>query len=429
MNPISLALDLHIIIGLLLGVLLFVPWGQRRSYFWPRVIVGAVLALVVTKALGGLSSMALLAVDVALVFAWVLACFDCGPTHAIFSVTCAYTVQHIAAKLTFMLVIWRVVEGSPMSEAQVVLLLAAATALVYVPVYFAFTRRLSSGRQLLFNSVRTAFFSTGFMVAAIYLSYVVENNFDMAQPTYFESYLCLALLCVILALAVLFLEITNCSIERLESEKDLLEQLLEKDRALYEQAREDMDKINIRYHDLKQQYSTVPAEQKLALEAEMNDLNLRYFTGNKALDVVITQKAKTCAASHIQLVCSVDGEALAGMSSYHIYSLFGNALDNAIECLACVDDVSRRIIRVNAARQGKMVVIRFENFSPKHPVVENGLVKTTKADASSHGFGVRSIRAIAENYGGSAEFFVEDQIFYLVVCIPCEALKKAATEM
>ncbi len=434
MDLVSFLLNVQVPAGLLIGVLLFVPWGEKRPHFAARAILGTAVVLFATAYLGVQPTMTqpdmiLLVVGVTLTFVWVLACFDCSAVHAVFSVTCAYTVQHIASKLTYMIVVWRVFEGSPLSQVLVVVLLAAVTALVYVPVYLVFTRRLLGGRELMFNSVRTVFFSAGFLVAAIYLSLVIENNFDYSLSTYLSSYLCLALLCIILALAILFLEITNCSIERLENEKDVLESLLEKDRAMYEQAQADMEKINIRYHDLKQQYSTVSAEQKAQLEAEMNDLNLRYLTGNKALDVVITQKAKACAAANIQLVCSADGEAFEGMSSYHIYSLFGNALDNAIECLSTVDDLSRRVIRVNAARQGKMVVIRFENFSPKPPVVEDGQVKTTKADASSHGFGVRSIRAIAENYGGSAYFFVEDQIFYLVVCIPAEGLQKVAAQM
>lgn len=48
-------------------------------------------------------------------------------------------------------------------------------------------------------------------------------------------------------------------------------------------------KINIRYHDLKQQYSRATDEERARLEEEMNNLNLRYFTGNKALDITLTQ--------------------------------------------------------------------------------------------------------------------------------------------
>ena len=63
-------------------------------------------------------------------------------------------------------------------------------------------------------------------------------------------------------------------------------------------------KINIRYHDLKQQYSRATDEERARLEEEMNNLNLRYFTGNKALDITLTQKSALCGQAGIQLVCS-----------------------------------------------------------------------------------------------------------------------------
>ena len=87
-----------------------------------------------------------------------------------------------------------------------------------------------------------------------------------------------------------------------------------------------MEKINIRYHDLKQQYSRATEEERTKLENEMENLNLRYFTGNKALDITLTQKAGLCAQNGIQLICSADGSCLAKMKHYHIYSLLGNAL-------------------------------------------------------------------------------------------------------
>ena len=126
-------------------------------------------------------------------------------------------------------------------------------------------------------------------------------------------------------------------------------------------------------------------------------------------------------------MCSADGEALTGMRSYHVYSLFGNALDNAIECLASVDDQSKRMIYLGVGRKGDMVVIRVENYTPADPVVRDGSLQTTKADVSNHGYGVKSIRNVAETYGGSADFFVMDHVFFLVVTMPAPPKSRAAS--
>ena len=79
-------------------------------------------------------------------------------------------------------------------------------------------------------------------------------------------------------------------------------------------------KINIRYHDLKQQYSRATDEERARLEEEMDNLNLRYLTGNKALDITLTQKSALCGQAGIQLVCSADSSCLEDMKHYHIYS-------------------------------------------------------------------------------------------------------------
>lgn len=173
----------------------------------------------------------------------------------------------------------------------------------------------------------------------------------------------------------------------------------------------DMEKINIRYHDLKQQYSRATDEERARLEEEMNNLNLRYFTGNKALDITLTQKSALCGQAGIQLVCSADGSCLENMKHYHIYSLLGNALDNAIECLTQVSDASKRVITLDISRCRDMAVICVQNYTPAPPTLRDGAIVTTKQDTEEHGYGIKSIKSIAELYSGTADCFVEDSIF------------------
>lgn len=162
-----------------------------------------------------------------------------------------------------------------------------------------------------------------------------------------------------------------------------------------------MEKINIRYHDLKQQYSRATDEERARLEEEIDNLNLRYLTGNKALDITLTQKSALCGQAGIQLVCSADGSCLEDMKHYHIYSLLGNALDNAIECLTQVNDASKRVITLDISRCRDMAVIRVQNYTPAPPTLRDGAIVTTKQDTEEHGYGIKSIKSIAELYGAT----------------------------
>ena len=71
-----------------------------------------------------------------------------------------------------------------------------------------------------------------------------------------------------------------------------------------------------------------------------------FNTGNKSLDVVLTEKKLLCDNKGIKFFCMADGKLLNGIKVSDIYSLFGNAIDNAIECLADVadEDYIKRII-------------------------------------------------------------------------------------
>lgn len=422
----------QILLGLLGAACLFVPWHQRRSLFPVRIILGTLLLFAV---LGRVSMPGMLPqfaapdrslplmwlyllLNTALVFLLVWACFDCSAVQALFTATCAYTVQHITSKLAYMAVIPLGLFGW-----LSVLLLLLCNLLVCVPIYLYFTKRFQKEHRLMFDNVAAVIYSGLFLFAAVFLSTVLEGNLDTASGSYLESYLALNAFCILFAGVILSIEFKNCSIKQLENEKMILEQLLESDKLQYEQAKKDMEKINIRYHDLKQQYSRADDEERSKLEAEIGALNFRYYTDNKALDIVLTQKALVCEKACIQFVCSADGKCLSGMKHYHIYSLLGNAIDNAIECLSKVDDPTKKVIHLNISRRSDMAVIHIENYTPAPPVRRNGEYVTTKEDPLGHGYGLKSIRNIAELYSGTADCFVEDSVFCLLVTFPCGLLK------
>lgn len=409
----------QIVLGMLGAACLFVPWGRRRGRFPLRAALGTALLLALLNFVpSSVQSPWRLLLYTVLLVLLIWACFDCNIVHAVFSVTCAYAVQHITSKLTYMVMQLLLIYGSPRTETAFLLLLLS-NVLVCPPIFLGFTRRFLREGQLMFDRTKTVIYSGLFLVVAVYLSFLLENNLDRTADTYLTSYLALNAFCILFAAAVLSMEFSNCSIKRLENENMILEQLLENDKQRYEQAKKSMEQINIRYHDLKQQYTRAPDGERGKLEAEMKALKLCYYTGNKALDIVLMQKASLCEDAGVQLVCSADGSCLSGMTHYHIYSLLGNAIDNAIECLAKVDDTAKKVISLTLSRRGDMAVICIENYTPGPPVLRDGVLVTTKQDASGHGYGVKSIKNIAELYGGTADYFVEDGIFYLLVTLPC----------
>lgn len=195
----------------------------------------------------------------------------------------------------------------------------------------------------------------------------------------------------------------------------------------YLQSKENLDSIGRLAHDLKHQIAALRAEvdpEHVAagfeqLEASVQNYSAQQHTGNPVLDVILTAKTHTCADKGITFTAVADGKLLDGMSSMDIASLFGNALDNAIEATSKLSDPEKRLIRLALYRQGQFVVLRVENYYDSALKTDTeGNLRTTKKDARSHGFGVKSIRHIVQQYGGEVTIRTKDHWFTLTALVP-----------
>ena len=103
-------------------------------------------------------------------------------------------------------------------------------------------------------------------------------------------------------------------------------------------------------------------------------------TGNDALDVILAEKHILCEKKSIRLSCMINGEKLNFISSVKLYSLFGNALQNAIESTEQIEDERKRLIILNVKNKGNFVLVHLENSCPEGEALQvvNGLPQTTK---------------------------------------------------
>ena len=106
------------------------------------------------------------------------------------------------------------------------------------------------------------------------------------------------------------------------------------------------------------------------------------------------------------------------MKTSDIYSLFGNAIDNAIEAVCKIEDPARRIIGMTVKGSRGMITAHVENYFTGPLRFAQDLPVTTKADDRYHGFGTRSIRYIVNKYGGWVSMKAEGDIFNLNILLP-----------
>ncbi len=214
---------------------------------------------------------------------------------------------------------------------------------------------------------------------------------------------------------------------QLESEKAELERVMETERKQFEQSRENIELINIKCHDMRHK---IEAWERQGIAVDPDDLHemkeligiydAAIKTGNDTLDVILSERSLYCEKHGIRLSCIANGEQLGFMSTGDICSLFGNAIENAIEAVSQLENPEDRIISFQVREQKGLLLITVDNYFAGDLKMENGLPKSTKSNDGSHGFGVKSIRRVAEKYGGEASVQL-DELFHLTVLIPIPA--------
>ena len=151
-----------------------------------------------------------------------------------------------------------------------------------------------------------------------------------------------------------------------------------------------------------------------AFNVELEASRPRYSTGNASVDTVLECEQQTAEkqGASIELAPGSTFPA-SGIAAPDIYTIFSNALDNAIE--AAAKTAGARRISVGTRIRADVIYIKIENpYEGRLPGAGETL-KTTKPDAAAHGYGMRSIKKTAAKYGGSVWFETENGVFRLLI--------------
>ena len=256
-----------------------------------------------------------------------------------------------------------------------------------------------------------------FLLCQMVLEYC-GRVFTADNSALFLYYLC-ALLYTLITYVVI-LAISQLTYYRRDNED--MHNFIRNKMQYYQMSHEGITSLQIKCHDLKHQIAAIrtKTEQENFHKYldRLEDSIIEYGTvvecGNETINVVLTEKNILCSTCGVKFSYIIDGTLFDFMSEMEIYSLFGNALDNALESCSKVTDPEKRVIALKAVSRGEMVVLHVENYFEQTLNLVNGIPQTTK-QGTGHGFGLRSIQNIAEQYGGIASVNINDDLFKLTV--------------
>ena len=250
------------------------------------------------------------------------------------------------------------------------------------------------------------------IILLIFLINLFVGNFDDGR-TYLIILFGKILFCLLI-LAVLFRQAKYLN---LREEHARLQVMMEQQKSQYALAKENIDQVNIKAHDIKhfldifRSSGEMPADFLATLDTVYQQYENIYDTGNKALNITLTEKTRSFADDHIEFSVIADGTALSFMSDVDIYVLFGNILDNAREAVMGIADEQNRIIGLYLRQTEQGIALHAENTFARRPIFSGGLPQTSKSDEVNHGFGTKSIQAVVDKYGGNLLLDCDDQLF------------------
>lgn len=309
---------------------------------------------------------------------------------------------------------------------------ALSVIIVYLTVFYLVwrleKRYLSDAWQMNIKAweLGTAFFIGGVVFLISNISFISINTPFSSQ--YPEAILTIRTLVDIGGYAILYAHFVQCCQRRDRKEVEALNNVLQNQYMQYKKSKESIELINQKYHDLKHQITALRAEDDFkkreewldTIENDIKEYEAQNKTGNPVLDTVLTSKSLSCQKYNIGFTSVVNGVLLDFMDVRDISSIFGNALDNAIEYEKNIEDEEKRLIHVSVFKEKGFIILRFENYFEGQLDFKNGLPVTTKEDKNYHGYGLKSIRHIAKKYNGTAKVYTENNWFELNVLLPDE---------
>ena len=297
-------------------------------------------------------------------------------------------------------------------------------ALVYVGVFNIFVSKIK-------DETKISNFSIAVVSALILLVDIVANSIVVYNDDS-HNLVTSVIICaynILSCLMVFFILYFIINIRSLKYELLVKSLLLNQAEEKYEQSKANYESINIKVHDLKHQIRQFGSQKTLNKETidEIENMIQIYdstmHTNNKPIDIILVEKKMLCNQLKIDLKVYADCSRLNYISDVDLYSLFGNAIDNAIEAVSKVTDPEKKTINLIVKNVDDFISIVIENYYVGNVLFgENHIPLTTKiANKENHGYGLKSIQSIVEKYGGVLSIDSKSDVFKLSILFKADS--------
>ncbi len=143
------------------------------------------------------------------------------------------------------------------------------------------------------------------------------------------------------------------------------------------------------------------------------------ISGNEFLNSILCRYVSLCRQADIAFHADIRDNSLDFLKEDDMTSLICNLLDNAVESASRMPDA--RIDLASYHQEGTAYsVITLENSCRKDPFrPDSRTLLSSKPEPSSHGYGLKIIRRVADDYGGETQnyYSAEDNMLHTIITL------------
>lgn len=158
------------------------------------------------------------------------------------------------------------------------------------------------------------------------------------------------------------------------------------------------------------------------LRTPVREISQTVWTGDKALDYLISSKMSLAEQEHIKTKVNIEYPHNTNIRSVDLTTILGNLLDNALEAVETAPD-ELRFLSLTIRRINAMLIIKVKNGYGNAPAENGGKLTTSKADKASHGWGLKSVQTAADRYYGTITTDYKNGVFQSVVTLFFQPVK------
>ena len=226
-------------------------------------------------------------------------------------------------------------------------------------------------------------------------------------------------------IAVFWVHESLIKTQRENTELQLQAQKAELDTEYYTLLQNQYENSNILIHDIKRHLLSIKdlADENDCdgiehyidnLYSEYEVKNIKKYSNHKLVNAIINRYVKVFADSGITFNCDIRNIDFSFIDDNDLTSLLDNLLENALE--ASRDSEEKKVDLLIAPTNVNYISISLNNTCSVAPNIKNGKLITTKKKSAPHGYGIKSIKRIADKYDGDVSFDYdkEKQLFVTV---------------